>query len=243
MEPSEYETIAKLEHKHWWYRGMAAISLSLLRSAQAHRPGSLRILDAGCGTGGMLRALIEFGRPFGVDFHPRALAHARGRAPVARASVEQLPFASNCFDLLTSFDVLYHRAVVDDQAALREFSRVLRPGGSLLLRVPALESLRGAHDAVVHTRRRYSRGDLRARLHAAGFRILRLTYANSLLLPVIYLRRRLGTAGGDTESDVSLPSPALNRALEFILALEKHALAVVNFPLGVSLFAVASKPR
>src|SRR5574341_444597 len=135
MQPSEYENIARLEDTHWWYRGMAAISLSLLRPHTNNGLGTLRILDAGCGTGGMLSRLAEFGRPVGVDYHPLALVHAKGRAPLARASVEQLPFANDFFDLLTSFDVLCHRGVADDRSALAEFFRVLKPGGILLIRV------------------------------------------------------------------------------------------------------------
>ncbi|HLF03104.1 MAG TPA: class I SAM-dependent methyltransferase [Anaerolineales bacterium] len=244
MEPSEYENIARLEEKHWWYRGMAAISLSLLTTHVADRRPPLRILDAGCGPGGMLTRLTILGNPIGIDFHPLALVHAKRRAPVARASVEQLPFASDVFGLVTSFDVLYHRAVVDDTAALREFFRVLQPGGAVLIRVPALDSLRGAHDVVVHTQRRYTAADLAAKLRAAGFAVHRLTYANTLLFPLIYLRRKLGSASASAASDVELPSPILNRAFELFLHLENFLLSHVPFislPIGVSLFALAIK--
>lgn len=187
MEPSEYDNIARVQERHWWYRGMAAISLRLLGSARVvatrvivagcasvavrrerlrHSPQqtreSPRLLDAGCGPGGMLTHLSAFGRPVGIDLHPLALAHAKAAhpTPLARASVERLPFADHCFDIVTSFDVLYHLAVGDDVAALKEFARVLRSEGILLIRVPALEALRGGHDAVVHTRHRYAAGEL-----------------------------------------------------------------------------------
>jgi SAM-dependent methyltransferase len=189
----------------------------------------------------MLTRLAAFGNPIGIDFHPLALAHAKGRAPVAQASVEQLPFASETFDLVTSFDVLYHRAVANDAAALREFFRVLRPGGALLMRVPALDSLRGAHDVVVHTGRRYTAANLRAKLRAAGFAVRRLTYANTLLFPLVYLRRKLEPASGTATSDVELPSPMLNRALESILHLENFLISFISLPIGVSLVALATK--
>jgi SAM-dependent methyltransferase len=237
MDSSEYDNIARLEGRHWWYRGMAAISLNLLR--RAARGGKLRLLDAGCGPGGMLTRMSALGQPFGVDLHPLALAHARGKAPLARAAVEHLPFAEDSFDLVTSFDVLYHLAVGDDEAALREFARVLRkPGGLLLIRLPAWEALRGAHDLAVHTRHRYTAPELRAKLRAAGFRIKRLTYANTLLFLPILLRRLL-QPDSQAGSDVELPSPALNRFLEFLLQLEKNWLTYFNLPFGVSLFALA----
>src|SRR5258708_16476611 len=192
MDASEYENIARLEAQHWWYRGMAAISLSLLASPTL-QPPTLKILDAGCGPGGMLLRLKELGQPIGVDFHPLAIAYAQKQLPktipLLRGSITDLPLTSNQFDLLVSFDVLYHRAVVDDGAALTEFLRMLKPGGRLLIRVPALESLRGAHDLVVHTQRRYERTALGAKLEAAGFQIQRLTYANTLLFPFIFLKR------------------------------------------------------
>src|SRR5262245_47667683 len=134
MELSEYDNIAQLEEKHWWYQGMAAISLSLLaaHAAPLGNRSRLRILDAGCGPGGMLSQLARWGRSIGIDFHPLACTYAKSRGPIARASVEHLPFANESFDILTSFDVLYHRAVVDDLGALSEFYRVLAPGGVLL---------------------------------------------------------------------------------------------------------------
>lgn len=243
MEPSEYENIARIEEHHWWYQGMAAISLSLLDSHMAGRRAlpPLRILDAGCGPGGMLKRLSALGRPIGIDFHPLALGLAAGRAPLVRASVERIPFANERFDIITSFDVLYHRAVADDAQALDEFARLLRPDGVLLMRVPALEALRGAHDATVHTRRRYTARDLGSKLRAAGFRISRLTYANTFLFPLILLRRKLQARSAETSSDVELPSPVVNRLLEWTLALERLWLSRFDLPIGVSLFALASK--
>jgi SAM-dependent methyltransferase len=248
MDPSEYENIARVEGQHWWYRGMAAISLSLLAPylgghGTANR--SLRILDAGCGPGGMLRRLAELGVPIGLDVHPLALELARrrlpGDVPLVRASVTQLPMRSDSVDLIVSFDVLYHRAVGDDCVALSEFCRVLRPGGTLLIRLPALEALRGAHDEVVHTRHRFTRSELRTKLQAAGFRIRRVTYANTLLFPIVFLRRRFLQA--DTAaSDVELPSPLVNWLLAVLLRAERVWLTRFDLPIGVSVCAVAAKP-
>src|SRR5207248_8255591 len=142
-----------VEDTHWWYLGMRAIASDLLASLPL--PPAPLILDAGCGTGGNAALLERHGWLVGVDLSDLALdlAAGRGHRPLARASVTALPFPDQTFDLVTSFEVLYHRAVGDDVAALGELRRVLRPGGHLLLRLPALDWLRGAHDAAVHTER------------------------------------------------------------------------------------------
>lgn len=246
MEPDEYETIARVEDKHWWYRGMAAISLALLASQvraiskQIGKPP--KILDAGCGPGGMFKTLRKFGSATGIDLHPLALQFAKLQAPVSQATVERLPFCSSCFHIVTSFDVLYHLAVHDDRQALSEFYRILQPGGLLLIRVPALKRLGGAHDRHVHTRERYSANLLETRLHAAGFRLKRLTYANFFLLPLVFLRRRL-QANDETATDVELPAGLINNLLEKVLLLESWLVSFISFPIGVSLFALAYKPE
>jgi SAM-dependent methyltransferase len=243
MDASEYENIARLEADHWWYRGMAAISLELLRDKV--NVSSPKILDAGCGPGGMLKKFNDLGKPVGIDFHPLAVAYAQKllgpQVPLLQGSITDLPIYSNQFDWLTSFDVLYHQAVIDDEKALREFWRVLKPGGQLLIRVPALEALRGAHDIVVQTRHRYERNELEAKLLRAGFKVQRLTYANSLLFPLILLRRYFQSSEVHSESDVQMPSGFVNRLLEGVLGLERLWLRYFDFPIGVSLFALAVK--
>jgi SAM-dependent methyltransferase len=242
MDASEYDNIAQLEDAHWWYRGMAAISERLLRDST--KESRLTILDAGCGTGGMLRRLSPFGVGFGIDFSPLALAHAHHKIPnpLCRASVTQLPFRSGSFDLITSFDVLYHRAIADDQTALNEFARLLKPNSIALIRVPAFESLRGAHDQLVHTRQRYTADELGKKLNKAGFKIKRLTYANFFLFFPIYLTRALQLSRGKKESsDVELPPTIINSILESLLIIESFLIKFVDLPFGVSLFALAVK--
>jgi SAM-dependent methyltransferase len=248
MEPEEYDNIARLEDVHWWYTGMRALAAAWLRRSvwpDLIRPGAPppRLLDAGCGTGGGLRWLSAQAAATGIDYSPFALAHARrGPAPIAQASVQALPVAAGAFDLVTSFEVLYHLAVTDDAAALREFSRVLRPGGWLLLRVPAHDWLRGAHDRQVHTRRRYSRAGLRHKLVAAGFDIERLSYVGlSLVVPA--LLRRFTERAARPRSDVTLPPPLVNTLLYAVLRGEGPWLARFNLPAGLSLMALARRPR
>jgi SAM-dependent methyltransferase len=245
MEPSEYANVARLEEVHWWYTGMRAIATDWLRRLPTPQPARFPlILDGGCGTGGALGWLAEFGAPAGVDIHPLALrlAAERGRARLVQASVEALPFAAGSFHLLTSFDVLYHLQVADDGQALREFARVLRPGGWLLLRVPAHEGLRRAHDRVVHTRHRYTREEVSEGLEAAGFRPVRVTYANGLLvLPALIRRlaeRRRPEAAG---SDARLPPRPLNALLAALVRAEGWWLRRFDLPVGLSVMALARK--
>lgn len=248
MEPEAYDELHLLESDHWWYRGMRHITERLLSGAVGCRT-DLDILDAGCGTGGNLTALARFGHVRGFDYSPLALTYAgeRHRGKLARASVEALPFSSDSFDLVTSFDVIVCYEVEDDLHALREFARVARPGGHVLVRVAALPALRGPHDIVVHGVRRYAARELRVKLEQVGLRVCRLTYANSMLMPLIFVTRKLQNLsvglGSQPASDVSRTPPLLNAALTHLLNAEAWWIGSgYNLPLGVSLFALAMKP-
>lgn len=228
------------EDRQWWYVGMRAISRALLRPQV---PEGARLLDAGCGTG---RNLVEFAgwaRPVGLDLSEEALRLCRERGvPAARGRLQALPFPDGSFDAVTSFDVLYHRWIEDDAAAVAELVRVLRPGGVLLVRVPALKLLWGAHDAAVHSRHRYTTGEVRALLEGRGLSVLRATYANTFLFPVIALRRILDRINGREGSDVGfLPAP-LEWAFGTLLRAEARVLPHLSFPVGASVMALARKP-
>jgi SAM-dependent methyltransferase len=241
VNPEEYGRMYAAEDRQWWYAGMRAISFALL-GARPAGPAPL-FLDCGCGTGGMVSQLARRGRAVGVDLSAEALRLARTRgAAVARADLRALPFADATFDCLTSFDVIYHRWVSDDGAAVREMARVLRPGGLLLLRVPALNALWGAHDEAVHSRHRYTRGEVRRLLARSGLEVLRATYANSLLLPLLLARRTLDRLTGRHGSDVAfLPAP-LESAFGAALRLEAALVRRVSLPVGASVLALARKP-
>jgi len=240
----EYERMYRAEESHWWYAGMRAIGFALLDGALAPGLSShRRFLDAGCGTGVNLVHLSERGRAVGVDLSPEALRFCRARGvSVARADLRALPFPDASFDWVTSFDVLYHRWIEDDLGAARELARVLRPGGGLLIRVPALRRLRGAHDEAVHSRHRYTRAELERLLEAAGLHLSRATYANTLLLPLVALRRSLDRLTGRTGSDLErLPAP-LEWAFRGALRMEARLVRRVGLPLGASVLALARKP-
>lgn len=243
MDREEYERIHRLEGVHWWYVGMRGIADVFLAACAS--PGAWQILDAGCGTGGMLDHLQHYGQPIGLDLAPEALAFSQQRGHrITGGSVTELPFPGATFDLVTCFDVLYHLWVHDDTLALAEFHRVLRDGGYLLVRVPAYDWLRGAHDQTVQTRHRYTAQELRQKVSAAGFALEKVSYANTLLFPLILAKRLLETKRGQRQqSDLSLPPPALNRVLAFILSLEARPLRYVSLPWGLSVMCLARKGK
>ena len=246
MERSEYDNISRLEAQHWWYVGMRQIAAAMLAAVCPPAPigagsPSRRILDAGCGIGGGLRWLSSFGQVTGVDLHPLAVQYSAEISPrVSRASIQELPFASESFDVVTTFEVLYHLAVSDDVAALRDMWRVLRPGGWLLARVPAHDWMRGAHDRHVHTRHRYEAAELKTKLAAAGFVVRRLTSVGLILLPPAALLR-LAQNKQAAVTDVSLPSRPVNRLLLAAMQAEGLWLQRFNLPAGLSLLALAQK--
>jgi SAM-dependent methyltransferase len=243
MEREQYAIMARREERHWWYTGMRRVALAVLDALLDGRSDA-RILDAGCGTGGTTRELRRYGEVVGVDLAWEALqpARERGLRNLARGSVESLPFRSDSFDVVTSFEVIYHLGVANDGRAFQEVRRVLRPGGLLLLRLPAHDWLRGEHDRLVHTRHRYSPSEVREKLTAAGFAIDRLTWANAVLFPPAAAKRVLErlTPGSTDEPDLWQPPVPINAVLESAIALE--ALAIprgVPLPFGLSVLAVA----
>ncbi len=224
---------------------MRRISNTLLDKYLPTKRADRRILDAGCGTGGMLETLRRFGKVVGADASQPALqlAGTRAAAPLIQADVCRLPFASASFDLVTSFDVIYHSRVSSDDAALLEMARVLRPHGLLLLRVPARTLFSGRHDIAVHTRRRYGRGVLVEKLRRAGFVAEYVSYLNCLLLPLAILRRGIDRwfRPGYRGSEVEPVALWLNQALFRVLVLEARLIGSATLPFGLSLVAVGRK--
>lgn len=244
MDAREYETMFRVEDRHWWYAGMREISVCLLRRAYPE-PAACRVLDAGCGTGAAMRHLEPFGSVTGVDASDAAVGfcHERGLTRLCRASVGALPFGDGCFDLVTSFDVLYHRDAGEPRAVLAECQRVLRPGGRVFLRLPAYDWLRGHHDRVIHTARRFTAGGVRRLLVESGFEAERVTYANTLLFPLAAAKRlseRIVPPRGEA-SDVTPNPPWLDALLVRVLRAEARWLARFDLPFGLSVIAIGRK--
>jgi SAM-dependent methyltransferase len=246
MRPDEYTAMYAVEDQHWWYVGMRRVAEALLRQRFNGRRGALAVLDAGCGTGGNSAHLRAYGRVTGIDFSSDALQLAAERPGLrlARASVEALPFADESFDLVLSKDVLCHHGVARDVAAVREFARVLRPGGVLFLQLPAYEWLRSHHDEAVHTGHRYTAAELRGLLRAGGLRARRVTHANGLLLPAAAAWRalnRLRPDHGPDHSDVRPVAGPVNAVMRAALSLEAPLIARRDLPFGLSVIGVAEK--
>ncbi len=248
MKEREYEVLYRVEDEHWWYLGHRALYARLLDRfcPQAARG---RVLDAGCGTGGTTRWLRDRyhpGRLVALDACQEALllCGERGLEELLCCSVEYLPFPDASFDLVLSLNVIYHRGVSDDLAALREMSRVLAPGGYLLLNLPALPFLRGSHDLAVGGARRYLRSQVLEMLDRAGLEPVRATYFVFTLLPVIAAFRLWSRRIKEKEavSDLRLPPPPVNRALIRILRVEACLAADHGLPLGSSLTVLSRRP-
>ncbi len=246
MEQATYEVEASVERTHWWFEGRRAIlSRMIARLQPALLPGA-RVLDVRCGTGANGPVLAAGGRiAFGLDFSAVPLGlggtDARGHAGRVRGQAEHLPFADGCFDLVVALDVLEH--LDDDGMAVRGLHRVLRPGGVLVVFVPALMLLWGLQDDVSHHRRRYGRAQLQSLIANAGFAVERLSFFNTILFPPILAARwsmRL-LPKGRVQSENQIGGTMVNAVLKAIFCLEVPLLERVNLPVGVSLACIARK--
>lgn len=245
MSPEENDIMRSVEDHYWWYQAMRQHVVAAIEPASPH----FLLLDAGCGTGGMLRVVrskFPAADLTGVDQSAHALELTAARETGAKlicASVQDLPFPEDSFDFVLSLDV-WSSIGLDDSLAAHEAYRVLRPGGRLILNVAALEFLKGAHDRAVDADRRYTRRQLQALLEGAHFRVERLSYWNATFTPPIALIRWLSRARSRADkprSDFTALPSILNSLFERIAALELSATRHVSFPFGTSLFAVARK--
>jgi SAM-dependent methyltransferase len=244
MDERMMKAMLEVDEHHWWYRGRRRIIRAELDRLPL--PAGAVILDAGCGSGRTMQELVDYGEVHGIELDPEAaqVARGRGHGEVRIGRLEELPWNDGAFDLIACLDVIEHTP--DDRATLRELRRVCRPGGWLLVTVPAYQALWSLHDEANHHYRRYSRASLRSAAVEAGWWLRRMTSFNSLLLaPAAAVRlaqRRLGTGNGYT-NDLDLGPGWLNDVLERPLALEASWLARGRtLPAGLSLLAVLRRP-
>jgi SAM-dependent methyltransferase len=241
VEETELRAILEHEERHWWYRGR----LRIVRHEVARLvlPRGARILDAGCGSGRVLDELAQYGSVTGVDTSPLAAAAAEARGhEVSRARVEDLPFEDASFDLVTCLDVIEHTP--DDLEALTELVRVTRPGGHLLVTVPAYQSLWSAHDERNGHYRRYRRWNLRQVAETAGWQLVHDTHFNSLLLPPaaavrLAERKRRHEQRSELTMTPRWLSPVLELPLRFEAALLRRG---VSLAAGLSVAALFVRP-
>lgn len=235
MLPAEYRTLRAVEDRHWWYAVLRGL---VLRELEDHLRHDARVLDAGCGTGGMLVRLDHW-RAEGIDAAEAAIAYCRLRDlhRVRCGHVERLPWNDGSFDAALSLDVLYH-ADVDEVAALKEMARVLRPGGLLIVNVPAFECLRGGHDVAVCGARRYTVNHVRCALESHSLDPVILHYWNAWLFLPLLLRRWWHRSA---TSDLRVPPRWLNTALAWAGEIDARVCRALHVPWGSSVFAVARK--
>lgn len=243
MEEHAYRIIARVERTHWWYRARRRILHAVVRAEMRAGAPAGPVLDLGCGTGANLSVAARCGEVVGVDFSEVALGYARrtaGYAALVRGDAGTLPFEGETFGWVLALDVLEH---LDDEAAMAEIMRVLRPGGRALVTVPAFPALWGAQDEAAHHLRRYTRKGLLALLRGAGLAVRRTTYLNTaLFVPVLLARRAIRLLRIPVESENTLHPGWANPLLERIFGAEAHLVPYVSLPFGVSLLCVAERP-
>ena len=234
MDEQEIRKSAALEERHWWYAGRRSVVRERVRGI-----GPGRGLDVGSGPGGNTRTLSELGWSMtALEHSPAAAALARSRGlPVVRGDATALPFADSSFDLVMSTDVWEH--VEDDEAVAREAFRVCRPGGRLLVAVPAGPDLWSAHDVALGHVRRYERDQLVDLVQGAGFVVDDTMGWNVLLRPVAKARRRRRSAGSESEME-EVPR-VLNAGLRTVVRVE--AWLPVKRLRGISLVLRATRPN
>lgn len=244
MERAEYERMHSVEDRMWWYRGLRELIADQLMRALSGSTAAGPVLDAGCGTGGMLRVLgaTVAGRPtLGLEYDSvaAALAATKANCPVTSGSVNQLPIGSGTLSAYVSLDVLSHDQV-EPTKAIEEARRCLRPGGVAIFNLPAYPWMFSAHDRRTHNARRFTRSQVRTLLAEQGFRVLRTSYWNTLLFPLMLVHRLLER--DDAESDVHEYPRWLDAIFSTALSIERAAIATgLSLPFGGSLLVVAKR--
>lgn len=243
MEKAEYSRMFTLEGNFWWYVSLHEITVRSIRR-QFKGKKSLRILDAGCGTGRMLELASEFGKTYGIDFSKDAVSFCRKRG-LKNVSQKNLNTwkPGTKFDVIICNDVLYHSAIVNDKAILEKFYNALVPGGILILHLAAFGILHRHHDNIVHGSRRYRRKPVRDMLQTIGFSIQKSTYRMSFLFIPLLLKRVIEkrTHPSDEVSDLNPVHPLINTGFLLASRAENRFISIANAPFGSSLFVVARK--
>jgi len=251
VDRSAYESFIKNDRAHFWWVGRRAIFFDVLRDRLGPRPEGARVLDLGCGVGGMLDGLAEFGQVIGTDTDRESLhfCRERGFPRLLEAVGPALPFATGSLNLVTAFDVLEH--IPEETETLAECLRVLEPGGTLFLSGPSYQILYTHQDAAVQHQRRYTVPGLTSKLRAAGFEIEMASYINCLLFPAILpvvLGKKLGERISPPDpddsrlnSEIAMPGAA-NAFFARVFSFERHLLRRFRLPFGHSLVAMARKP-
>lgn len=240
MDRDVYDRMAQHDATHWWYVARRRILADLM--ARVIRPApAARILEVGCGTGHNFDMLGRFGtvEAIEIDDGARALAEQRLGRTIMTAPLPALDgVADGTYDVIALLDVLEH--ISDDVTSLQSLKRKLKPGGKILLTVPANPWMWSAHDLAHHHHRRYTQKSLNSVIARAGLKVDLMSHFNSLLFPVAAAARVIGKLVGKTTSDDQMPAAPVNALLTGIFGLERALIGRVPLPAGVSIVAIVS---
>ena len=246
MDKSLYENIYQVEETHWWYKARRDIIFDWVKHILSKRKKP-KILDIGCGTGFNITYLdgLGYSQVDGLDFSKDALMYCQSRRLnlLLMASAENLPIQDSIYDVVLALDIIEH--ISNDIQALSEIHRILKADGSFVAFVPAYQFLWSFQDEISHHQRRYETNDLRSKILQTGFEINKLTYVNSFLFPVVWLGRtilRLFPSFFNISSESQLNPTWMNGLLYYIFKAEMPFVRFANFPFGVSILCVCTKP-
>ncbi len=240
MERVVYDQMAQLDQLHWWYRARRQVLEALIRRS-VDLPAGARLLEVGCGTGHNLAMLQRFGHVDAIELDPaaRAIAERRLGRPVSDARLPELEgIPRSHYDLIGAFDVIEH--IDDDAAAVSALAACLKPGGKLVVAVPAHQWMWSAHDELNHHKRRYSKRSLRRLIEGSPLQLRSIGYFNSLLFPVAVAARFAGKITGRGGGGETLPPKPINWAFEKVFGAERYLAGRLPLPSGLSLFAIGS---
>lgn len=242
MEVSEYQNIFENEEQHFYYVTIHNLVLGMIEKYGG--PGKRKILDAGCGTGGLINKMKGTDEVRGIDNSPEAIKLCKLRnINVKRGSVTKLPFGDKEFDIVTSIDVIYHKEITDDVVALAEMKRVLKTGGFLILRVPANKFLLSAHDKQVHTARRYSKKEIEVKMTKAGFHTIQTSHVGIVLFFLSLINISIERfSGRKSYSSIGNVPGWINWTFTKVLLWENQLiLSGISLPFGQGLIVVAQR--
>jgi SAM-dependent methyltransferase len=236
------------EDHYWWFKGLRHFTVTTLERSpefQQLRRKPIIVLDAGCGTGANMIMLSRYGRVIGFDYLWESIQNCRTRQlpNICRASIIHIPFKEETFDAIASFDVLVCLEGDKDVDALRSLYAVCRPGGLLILNLAAFQFLHTGLSVAGGAVHRYTRSELKAKLEGVGFKILKLTYRNMFLYPlVIAVRIVKGLQHKPVSEFYRLPAP-IDSFFYRLLRLEAWLSTWFNLPVGSSVFCLAQRPK